>query len=67
MTQAPSQGAVVQIKPQPNVYTILLIVAIIAMGVTIGVVLHNLMADPPVGYGLTFGELFQSLKDLPGK
>ena len=55
-------------KPQANVYTVLLIVAILALGVTIGLVLHNLLSPPPAGYGLDIGALFDSekaLKDLP--
>ena len=70
MTQIPSGGPVVQVKPQPNVYTVLLVVTIIVLAVTIGLVLHNLMSPvttpdgSPGGYGLSFGDLFKSLKDL---
>jgi len=65
MTETPTGGPVVQVKPQPDVYTVLLIVVIILLAVTIGIVLHNLMA--PVesgGYGLGFGDLFQPAKEI---
>lgn len=62
MTQLPSQGPVVQVRPQPNIYTLLLIVAILAVAVTVAVVLYNLLLDPPVGYGLDFGAIFDSSK-----
>jgi len=67
MTQMPQQQpAPVIRKPQPNIYTVLLIVAIIALAVTIGLVIYNLMADPPNGYGLEFGQLFKLIdKPLP--
>ena len=67
MTQVPAQGPVVYAKPQPNIYTVLLIVANLALLVTIGVVLYNLMASPPAGYGLRFGDLFAPLKTLGGR
>ena len=64
MTQASGEQPVVTVKPQPNLYTVLMIVAIIALGVSIGLVLHNLMSAPPDGYGLSFGALFDA-KKLP--
>ena len=74
MTRAPSQGPVIQVKPQPNVYTVLLIVAVLFMAVTVGMVMYNLMSPvsrldgSPGGYGLSFGELFKPLTDLiPGQ
>jgi len=70
MTQLPSQAPVVEVKPQPNIYTLLLIVAIIALGTTVGIVMHNLMS-PVVrsdggagGYGMSFGDLFETLENL---
>ena len=53
MTQAPSQRPVVQTKPQPDVYTLMLVVSVIAVAVTLGFVILNLMSPPPNGYGLT--------------
>jgi len=66
MTQISQQPTPVARKPQPNVYTVLLIIAIIALGVTIGFVMYRLMAALPEGYGLEFSQLFQLLdKPLP--
>jgi hypothetical protein len=65
MTQA-GQTPVVEVKPQPNIYTVLLIVAILALAVTLGFVIYNLttpVADG--GYGLSFGELFTGPENLP--
>ncbi len=62
MTQANGEQPVVTVKAQPNVYTVLLIVAIIALGVAIGLVMNHLMSPPPKGYGLSFGALFDSAK-----
>ena len=73
MAQMSPQGQTVQVKPQPDIYSLLLIVSIIALGATIGVVLFNLMAVVPVGegepggYGLTIGEFFKPFKELIGK
>jgi len=73
MTNVPAQGPVVQVDPQPNIYTLMLIIAIIALIVTIGITLHNLMspvvkADGSAGgYGMGLADLFGSLETLiPG-
>ena len=58
MTQGASQGLVIRAKPQPTIYTLLIIVAILVLAVTLGFVLYNLLAAPPNGYGLSFGDLF---------
>lgn len=56
MTQIPSpQHNIVSPKPQPNIYTVLLIVALICMTLTVAVGLRNLMSAD--GYGLGFGDL----------
>lgn len=65
MTQTPSQGPVVEVKAQPNVYTVMLFVAILALALAVGVVLWRLMSPAPEGYGLEAGQLFQPLKNLP--
>ncbi|MCK4601160.1 MAG: hypothetical protein KAU28_01755 [Phycisphaerae bacterium] len=65
MTQLPSQGPVVWVKPQSTVYTILLAVAILILAVTIGLALYKLMADVPNGYGLSLGDLFKP-SEIPG-
>ncbi len=54
MTAMPGQSPVVKVKPQPNIYTLLLILAIIFLAVTVGMVMHNLMT----AYDMTFVELF---------
>lgn len=72
MTQTPSTDPVVQAKPQPDIYTLMLIVVAIALAVTIAIVLWNLMSPVvgadggPGGYGLGLGDLFKSLEDLIG-
>ena len=67
MAQMPPKGPVVHAKPQPDIYTLLMIIAILALALTMGLVLHNLMAAVPDGYGLSLGELFQPLADVTGK
>jgi hypothetical protein len=62
MTSAPSSAPVVRGKSQPNIYTALLLVAVVALLVTLVVVLWTLMAAPPKGYGLQIGDLFGALK-----
>ena len=66
MAQMPPKGPVVQ-AAQPDIYTLLMIVAILALATTMGFVLYNLMAAVPNGYGLTVGDLFQPVADLGGK
>jgi hypothetical protein len=62
MTSLPPQGPVVKVKPQPDLYTLLLILAILILAVTIGVVLYDLMAN----YGMTLGEILTGkTKGLP--
>lgn len=58
MAQKPAQQA--GARPQPNVYTLLLLIAIIALAATIGLAMFKLMSDS--GYALSFGELFQGLQ-----
>ena len=44
----------VTIKPQPDIYALLLILAVLALGSVVGYLIYNLMTV----YGLTFQELF---------
>jgi len=60
MTQI-TQGPVVQVKPQPNVYTVLLIVAIVVLALATGVVLYDMMTS----YGMSFGDIFSSQPVTP--
>jgi len=62
MTQVPPHAPVILAKPQPNIYTLLLILTILALGVTVGIVLYNLLAPVPGGYGLEFGAMFDPSK-----
>ncbi len=66
MAQMPPKGPVVS-SAQPDIYTLMMILAIIALATTMGFVLYNLMAAVPDGYGLSVGEFFQPLADLGGK
>jgi len=65
MTETPTGGPVVQVKAQPDVYTVLLVVVIILLTVTIGIVLHNLMSSVDSGgYGLGLGDLFKPAEEI---
>ena len=55
MTQTHNQGPVVPVNPQPNVYTVLLIIAIVAMAAAAIFGVHDLTSN----YGISFGDLFQ--------
>ncbi len=57
----PGQSPPVRGKPQPDIYTLLLIIAIIFLAVTVGMVMHNLMTT----YGLTFTEMFTGRETSP--
>ena len=57
------QGPVIPVKAQPNIYTLLLIIAILILAVTIGFVLHNLMSADR--YGQTLEQIFGKLSELP--
>ncbi len=65
MSQTPAQGPVVEVRPQPNVYTILLLIAIIALGIAVGVCYWKLTSPPAAGgYGMEFGEFFEPLRRM---
>ena len=51
-----------------NLKWMLAVVAILALAITIGLVLHNLMAETGLGggYGMSFGDLFSPLEKTPG-
>ena len=58
----------VVVKPQPDVYTAMLVIAIVALVVTVGIVLWNLLSSMPEGYGLTFSAIFdQSKLPMPAR
>ena len=65
MTQI-SGNTVIEVKPQPDVYTVLLLASIITLGIALGLCLYCLLQ--PVGeggYGLEFSQLFDGT--LPDK
>jgi hypothetical protein len=62
MSQSMNPGTQGAPKAAPNVYTVLMLVAIVAMAASTVVVLMDLLS--PTGYGLQFGDLFT---DLPTK
>ena len=69
MTQNSGNGPTIEVKPQPDVYTVLLVVSIIALGMTLAMCLQNLLTPlADGGYGLEFGQLLDgTLPDvLPG-
>ncbi len=58
MSQFPQDGTI-QVKPQSNIYTLMMIITILVLSVATGLVLHKLMA--PIaegGYDIPFGDLF---------
>jgi len=64
MTQAPSKGPVLEVKPQPNIYTILLLVAVLALGTTIGFVMQNLLSPlEKGGYEVPFEKVFKPIEE----
>ena len=54
MSSISPTGPVVKVKPSPNVYTLLVILAVIFLGLAVGFAMYNLM----VNYGFSFKELF---------
>jgi len=66
MASTPPQGAVIQVKAQPDVYTMLMLVAIIALAAAVVICGWKLTASVAEGgYGLTVGQFFEPLKALP--
>ena len=70
MTQSPANN-VVEVNPAPNIYTILMIIAILALVITICFAGNRLMSrtNPngdwsiPGGYGLSVGEIFKPFEE----
>ncbi len=63
MTQMPEERNVAKVEAGPNVYSVLLIIAILALWVGIGFAAKRLMADPPAGYGVSVGEMFSPAQE----
>ncbi len=65
MAITPSQGPVIKVTPQPDVYTVLLLVAIIGLAVAVVVCGMRLTAAANAGgYGMTVGQMFDELPKL---
>jgi len=62
MTQLPPESPVIEVSPGPNVYTILLLVAIIVLAAGIAAAFWKLTSPLPVGYGLTIKEFLDPIK-----
>ncbi|MHC4981981.1 MAG: hypothetical protein ACYTF6_02295 [Planctomycetota bacterium] len=71
MTEVPSsaraeaRGPSVPVRPQPNVYTVLLVIAILAICVTVGVVIWKLTSPMDAGYGIRLKHIFSPGTPLP--
>lgn len=68
MSELPSSEGPVQVKPQSNIYTLLMIVSILALTVTIVLVIRNLMLPVPEGgYGIeSISDIFKPF-EIPKK
>jgi len=72
MTRASTEN-VVEVSPVPGVYTVLMIVAILALWIGIGFSFVCLTSKVPTsntergGYGLTVGDMFKSDPEGVGK
>ena len=56
MSAVSPQVPVVKVKPRPNIYTLLLLLAILFVVAATSVGVHHLMTD----YGLQIGDLFKT-------
>lgn len=59
----PTERNIAKIKAGPNIYTVLLIIAILVLWVGIGFTANRLMSDPPAGYGLSVGDMFSPAEE----
>ena len=58
MTQVPQQQLPpATAKPSADIYSLLLVIAVMALAATIGLVIWNLTSV----YGLTFGQIFEKV------
>ncbi|MBT3200660.1 MAG: hypothetical protein HN350_12175 [Phycisphaerales bacterium] len=65
MSQLPQDGSV-QVKPQSNIYTMMMIITVLVLGVAIGLAVQKMTATPDAGgYGLTIGEIFGAAIKTP--
>lgn len=62
MSQLQPDGPI-QVQPQSNVYTLMMIITILVLCVAVGFVMHKLMLPAlEGGYGMEFAELFDPVK-----
>lgn len=54
---------VVEVKPSANVYTVLIIIALLSLLATIGIAGRRLMSPAPEGYGISAGEMFSPFEE----
>lgn len=68
MTQSPTNN-VVEVKPAPTVYTILILIALLALTASIFIAGHRLTASSAneAGYGLSVGEILKPWEDIQPK
>lgn len=68
MTQSPTSN-VVEVKPAPTVYTILILIALLALTASIVIAGHRLTAGSAndAGYGLTVGDLLKPWEEIQPK
>ncbi len=65
MALTPPQGPVIQVKTQPDIYTVMIVVAII--GLLMAIILCGWKLTAPVeagGYGMAIGQFFDALPSL---
>jgi hypothetical protein len=63
MSQLPLTDETIQVKPQSNIYTLMMIITVLVLGVAVGLVIQKLMGSVDQGgYGMTFGEVFGTIK-----
>ncbi|MBN1943898.1 MAG: hypothetical protein JW849_11445 [Phycisphaerae bacterium] len=69
MAQSPTNNNVVEVKPAPTVYTVLIIIALLALTTAIFVAGHRLTAsaDNGAGYGLSVGDMFKPWEEIQPK
>ena len=64
MSQLPSKpDDAIQVKPQSNIYTLMMIITVLVLSVAVGLVMQKLMA-PAVegGYGMLLGDILSPIK-----
>ena len=64
MSQLPSTpDDAIQVKPQSNIYTLMMIITVLVLSVAVVLVMQKLMA-PAIdgGYGMSFGDILSPIK-----